>query len=369
MNGRARTCLALALLASGCGEVPPVAYETDHFDVAPDFEHPVCAGTLAHFEEHLAFVESALARPVPHGERIRLYWITGDLDSWCSERAIGCYYPGTRVIVGAGESTSHEIVHAVLNAEAHTNLFLEEALAELYSGVAAYRPLSQLDSGPKPSDLLWLSVTDYRLGELDYSVGRHFIAFVYHHYGTAAVRGIADVVATGASPHEIEHAFERFTERTLAELEAEYLASRRSLYAGLEETKVPELEHEPKWVDVSLRCDEDTTMGPLWGADPGMFRVFRLVLDEPRRVDVGLMAPPDLSVDLIDVRRERGAGKVVDFFHPQTSGEVEHPRVQGGESASFLLSAGTHLVVVWRAGYDYSDAFLQIDVRDFPHQG
>ena len=94
---------ALALLGlAGCKEVPEVAYETEHFEIAPDFDYPVCGGTLAHFEDHLAFVESSLARTVPHGERIRFYWITRDIDSWCRSRAIGCYYPGTRVIVRTG---------------------------------------------------------------------------------------------------------------------------------------------------------------------------------------------------------------------------------------------------------------------------
>ena len=70
------------------------------------------------------------------------------------------------MIIGTGESVSHEIVHVVLNAEAQTNYFLEEALAERYSGVGAYHR-DVYDTRPNPSELLWLSPTDYRYPFMD----------------------------------------------------------------------------------------------------------------------------------------------------------------------------------------------------------
>lgn len=364
---RARTALPLLLaplaLAS-CREVPEVAYETEHFEIAPDFDHPICAGTLAHFEDHLDFVESALARSVPFGERIRFYWITEDLDSWCSEGSLGCYYPGTRVIVGTGESASHEIVHAVLNAEAHTNYFLEEALAELFSGVGAYHR-DELDERPSPSELLWLSPTDYRFGELDYEVAAHFMAFVYREYGNGSTRGIADVVVSGAGPPELEQVFERFTGSKFDVVEADYEADASVFYPGLREDDVAQVS-DRSFHDVSLRCDEDTTFGPLPDTSPGMYRTLRVFLDDPQEVEVELRAPADVRVIVVDVRGERASGRVVDFFHPKLSGRREHPIVHGGERVRMSLRAGTHLLVIERAGYDYTDAFLQIDPIEFP---
>ncbi|MFV8755703.1 hypothetical protein ACNOYE_34565 [Nannocystaceae bacterium ST9] len=366
-----RAALLLAALAgsSGCNEVPEVAYQTEHFDIAPDFDHPICAGTLHRFEDHLAFVESALSRPVPHGERIRFYWITGDLDSWCSDRAIGCYYPGTRVIIGTSATAPHEIVHAVLNAEAQTNLFLEEALAELYSGVGAYRPASARDQGPTPDELLWLSLSDYRFGELDYGVAKHFAAFIRDRFGQGTIREIASVVATGAGPPELEHAFELRTNYAFDELEQAYVDDAHSFYPGLREGVVAKIEGQGAWIDAALRCDEETTLGPLWDERPGMYRTFRLIIDEPSTVDVRLVAPEDMWVDVIDVRRERTAGKVIDFSHPVLSGRREHPRVMGGETAALQLRSGTHLLVVAREGYAYSDAFLQVEIREFGRLG
>jgi hypothetical protein len=356
--------LAFGLGLAGCSELPEVAYETKHFEVAPDFDHPICAGTLAYLEDHLHFVESSLARSVPYGERIRFYWITEDLDSWCSRRAVGCYYPGTRIIVARGESISHEIVHAVLNAEAQTNYFLEEALAELYSGTAAYHRDIH-DTRPDPSELLWLSPLDYRFGELDYEVAAHFMSYVEHRFGNGTTRALADVVVTAAGPPELEQAFARFTGISFEQLEQDYEASAPSYYSGLRELDVPAILDE-RWVDVSLHCDREDTFGPLPDETPGMYRTLRLVLEDPSAVDVELVGPPEVSATFVDIRRERGAGVVLDFHHPKLSNRREHETIHGGEAKTFQLRHGTHLVVIAREGYEYADAFLRAVPRKFP---
>lgn len=358
--------LLLGLLIASCTDVPEVAYETEHFEVAPDFDHPICAGTLAYFETHLKFVESALARSVPLGQRIRFYWITEDLDSWCSKRAQGCYYPGTRVIAGGGESVSHEIVHAVLNAEAQTNYFLEEGIAELYSGVGGYRR-DQFDTRPDPGELLWLSPSDYRFGALDYAVAGHFLAYIEDKYGSATTRALASVVVTAAGPPELEQAFSRFTGDSFATIEADYKTHGRSYYRGLHELDVPAIE-DTRWVDVSLRCDDELTFGPLPDNSPGMYRSVRLVLRESSVVEAALVAPPEFVATFVDVRGELSAGVVVDFFHPKLGGTREHPVLHGGETASLELRAGTHLIVISEPGYRYADAFLRLVPHVVPRE-
>jgi hypothetical protein len=355
------SCLALLL---GCREIPEVAYETEHFEIAPDFDHPICQGTLTYFEDHLRFVESALGRSVPFDERIRFYWITQGIDSWCSERALGCYYPGTRVIISSGDSASHEIVHAVLNAEARTNFFLEEALAEVFSGTGAYRR-PRVDGRASPGDLLWLSPTDYRFGELDYAVANHFMAYVHTTFGSSSTRGIADVVVTGAGPPDLERVFERFTGTDFDAIEADYLDTANNYYPGLRDRDVTAVVNS-RWLDVSLRCDRDGTYGPLPDASPGMYRTLRVELGEPTVVDFELLAPSDVRLTVLDVRAERGAGRVLDFFHPRPTGAFEHPIVQGGERRSFALRAGTHLLLIERASYEFTDAFLQVVPLELP---
>jgi len=355
---------ALGLALSGCKDIPEVAYETRRFEIAPDFDHPICAGTLAQFEDHLSFVESALARSVPFDERIRFYWITDGLDNWCSARARGCYYPGTRVIVGSGTSVHHEIVHAVLNAEAHTNFFLEEALAELYSGVGSV-DLAALDTRPSPGELLWLSPTDYRFGDLDYVVAHRFMGHVHHEHGAGSIRGIASVVVSAAGPPELEQVFKRFTGLDFDAIEANYLGRARSFYPGLHDKHVPEALGK-RWHDVSLRCDSAETLGPLPDSSPGMYRSLRLELDEPRSVSFELRAPADVRLTIVDARRERAAGWVVNFLHPKLSGRRQHPVIHGGEALDVQLRAGTHLLIIERASYEYTDAFLQVLPLELP---
>ncbi len=87
---------------------------------------------------------------------------------------------------------------------------------------------------------------------------------------------------------------------------------------------------------------------------------------EPGAVDVELLAPERVEATFVDVRRERGAGVVIDFFHPKLSREREHETVHGGQRATVQLRRGTHLVVISQLGYEYSDAFLQAVPRTFP---
>lgn len=366
---RARPWLLAALIpvapALACHEVPAVAYETERFEVAPDFDYPICAGTLAHLEDHLDFVEASLSKTVPYGERIRFYWITEDVDSWCSERALGCYYPGTRVIIGNAASADHEIVHAVLNADAQTNLFLEEGLAELYSGVGSRRPAST--GSLAPSELLWISASDYRFGELDYAVAQHFLTYMHKSAGPGVVRALSEVVVTGAGPPALEQAVERFAAVDYDTLEEQYLAFNALYYPGLREDAVTALEGDD-WVDVSLRCDEDSTLGPLPETAPGMYQVRRLVLPERGAVDFELVGPEDVHLLVIDVRAERNRGRVLDFFWPRPAGIVEHPELRGGERRTLQLLPGTFLLYVFREDYEYSDVYLRAVVREFPRE-
>ena len=305
---------------------------------------------------------------MPFGERIRFYWITEDLDSWCSSRALGCYYPGTRVIVGTGHSATHEIVHAVLNADAQTNLFLEEALAEHFSGVGIRRPNSK--TSLDPSELLWISPTDYRFGELDYAVAQHFVAYIYSRFGSGTIRSLTNVVITGAGPPDLETAFERFTDIRYADLEALYFRESHGYYPGLRDSDIPEIPHIPttSWTDVSLRCSEATTYGPLVDVSPGMYRTLRLVLKKPRIVELEFAAPEDVELTLLNVDAELRRGRILDFFHPHPTGRFEHPKLRGSETVRLQLEAGTHLLMVSREGYESADAFLGIELVEFPRE-
>jgi hypothetical protein len=193
------------------------------------------------------------------------------------------------------------------------------------------------------------------------------MSYIESQFGESSTRALANVVVTAAGPRELEQAFERFTGVSFEELEQQYKASANSYYRGLHDQDIAEIV-DPRWLDVSLRCDSEHTFGPLPDGQPGMYRSLRLVLDDPSTVDVELIAPGRVSAQFVDIRRERGAGVVVDFFHPELSGRREHEIVSGGEQRSLQLRDGTHLVVISQAGYESGDAFLHVVPRTFPRE-
>jgi hypothetical protein len=341
---------------TACSELPEVAYETERFEIAPDFDYPICAGTLEYLDGHLGWVEDAVNHELPRDERVRFYWITEDIGQWCRGDAQGCYFPGTRVIFASGASVTHEMVHAVLDAEAQTNLFFEEGLAEHYSGVGV-RYRGRRSGEFDLAETVWLSARGYRRGELDYALAAHFIAFVEAEFGHGAVQRITNAVVAGVGPEELERELEKHTHMSFEQLGELYAERARKRYAGLRDRDVPELAWSYS-VDVSLRCDDASTFGPLPDGSPGMYRTLRVELSEPRVVDLDLWGPDTLRLELIDLAREREAGPVLDVFHPQPGGAVEHPRMVGGDQARWELRAGTHLLLISQHGYELAEASL-----------
>jgi hypothetical protein len=354
-----RTLWLLAALASaaGCQQAPEVRYVTDRLEIAPDFDHEVCQGTLDHLDEHVTFVENELTRWIPPGERIRYYWLTDGLDGWCSDGAAGCYYPGTHVVIGDSSTVTHEIVHAVLDAEARTNLFLEEALAEVFSGVGAYHDPTG-SQRPEPSELLWLSPAEYREGDLDYRVASHFMSYLYRTHGRAPIRGLASTVVAGSSPDEIESVVLDEFKLPFSSIEETYIDEADSYYRGLADDSIEsvKLKHAP--LEVELDCGTANTYGPLWDGGAGTYRVFSTWVDEPTRYELTLHGPDELELRIIDLRRQRSRGVVVDWHNPHTLVPLKAPTIHGGETHVVDLSRGRYLLVYSTEDYEPLHATL-----------
>lgn len=360
-----RPILALSLPAlvvaalGGCEAPPEVAYTTERLEIAPDFDYPVCQGTLDHLDGHVTFVEDQLTRWIPPGERVRFYWLTRGLQDWCSEGAAGCYYPGTRIVIGDSSTVTHEIVHAVLDAEARTNLFLEEALAEAFSGVGAYHDPDD-DARPSPSELLWLSPDEYRQGDLDYVVASHFMSYLRSAHGVAPVRGLAAQVVAGASPDELEIEFDYEFDQPFSSLEAEYVEGAPTFIRGLGENQATVAAVGPAAIDVELDCGEVHTYGPNADGSAGMFRVFQTQVPQAGEYDIAIHGHPDLELRIVDLRRQRGWGNVIDWHNPVVLDDAKLPAMHGGDRLRVNLRSGLHLMVFSTEGYDPSRASLQM---------
>ena len=365
MHRAAALAVTLAGL-SACQNPPEISYETAHFEIATDFDAPVCEGTLDYFESHLEWVEGELGVKLPTDTKIRVYWLEDTLDEWCREGASGCFYPGTKVLFSNGRSISHEMVHVLLNAEAHTSLFIEEGLAELYSGVGT-RYRRDEDEAPPVAELVWLTPDEYRGRKLDYALAGHFAGWLRQELGPVVNQRLAGVVTAGGGPEDLARELDRL-HHDLDSIEANYTEHYRTSYRGLRDTELPELELD-YGVELELNCGDPSTMGPLPDGSGGMYQVHRLVVQADQLLDLHLYAGPEVRLDLIDTRSERGSGQMIDFHMPIPRESLEHPHLQGTQQATLEVRKATYLLYVWTPSHAAQSVTIEANLRPRPALG
>jgi hypothetical protein len=99
-----------------------------------------------------------------------------------------------------------------------------------------------------------------------------------------------------------------------------------------------------------------------------MFRPHGVLVPAAGDYELELEADPELELSIIDLRRQRSRGHIVDWNNPITLEDVELPTLRGGEHARVQLREGTHLFVFSTRGYAPGSARVRatrIDTR--PH--
>ena len=362
----ASLCAASLLLATlACDASPEIRYETHHLEIATDFDAPVCQGTLDYLEDHLRFVQSTLDLRLPDDAKVRVYWLEDTLDEWCRPDATGCFYPGTRVVFSKGQSITHEMVHALLNAEAHTSLFIEEGLAELYSG-AGSRHRRSGDQPPPIAELVWLTPEEYRARALDYSLAANFATWLHSEYGEVINQRLAKVVAEGGGPEELAYELERLNKADMHEIEQRYADLHRTNYSGLRDGEVPALEFGEA-IDVELSCADPETFGPLPSGEAGMYQTFRLrVLEDNQLLDLRMYAGEDVRAELIHLNAERSRDNVIDLFMPRPLEGLERPELRGTEELELEIERGSYLLYVSTRSDEPQSLQIAANLRDRP---
>ncbi len=340
-----RTTLVVALLcgASGCSDLPEVQYHREGFDLAVEFDHPVCEGTLAAMEERVELVahETDRLRDTP----MTIYWLEGELERICPRPTSGCFIPGTQIVASTGGSLHHEIVHAVMNTRG-SNPFAEEGLAEVLSGVAAYRPA---DDRGNPLSSFGLSRKDARDGEVDYDRAAHFMHFVRREAGERTIAALTDAIDRDDSPAQITEMLERELERSAAEIEAEYAeapvffpSSRVTETASLGEIDLT------AGVDLPLDCGDASTLGPLSEDDGGMYHVRRIATDG--RVEGTLYFAADPGVRASLFREADPNGKwIQNWWAPEPHMDEERIDLRPGERVWVSLNPADHWLLMIRS--------------------
>ncbi len=237
-------------------ELPPVKYTTSRLEIAPDFEQPVCAGSIALLDGHVARVERLLELPLS-GERIRVYWLTGNVEQYCAiEHVSGCAHG--RTVYSDWTSLHHELVHAVAWSMGSTDRMLAEGVAVAFDG-------SDHGFGVwRPDVLLGGNVWD----DLDYATAGRFVRFLYEKHGIEPLAITYRSLDRNESHAAVERAFELAYGRTFAGLEREYYDEAPAVYPGIGYCDHPMLDwHGDVWRHtISLACDGAATRGPVFDA-------------------------------------------------------------------------------------------------------
>lgn len=339
----------------GCHALPELSIETERLRIATSFDAPVCEGTLAAFDEHVDSVELALGQPritTP----ILLYWLD-DVSDRCGDGAGGCFYPGTHVVFAEQQSINHEMVHAVLDSTA-TSYFVEEGMAELYSGADVYyRPDPDR---ARPREALHMSRSEYRKGDLNYAAAAHFMRFVYDRKGEAAMKGLAETIAGGGSTDDIEEELESIFADDIADIESLYFDEAHTYYPGFAARSIEKLTTGELYdgVSVELDCADESTHGPLAPDTPGVYSVRWIEVQREGVAEIRVDGEVGGWVILFDP--VRGPGSTTDWSMPQPEVDEDALRLVPGDVVSTQLTKGTHLLVF---GADGDRTELQLRMR------
>ncbi len=367
MSASMMSIIALATvlmsMLGACAPLPEVKYETDRLQIAPDFDDPICEGTLFALDEHLEKVEDGLGE-VGVQEPLRLYWMREQLADTCGEGRGGCFFPSTRMMFARSRSITHEMTHAVLDSEGDS-YFLEEGMAELLSGVGVYHDLAEDQS--TPGQRLRMSRSEYRAGGFDYDAAAHFMRYVFDHRGFHAVRRLATEVEAGATPERLESILEEVMGRDIDEIEANYRRNSRAAYEGLSYEDIAAIDVEsvdtdpsslgPEWLtlsaEVELDCLAEDTMGPLPEDREGMYQVRRVWIPKNRGAVVRVEGDPGTWARVFDPYARSRHGVMTDWMMPNAQIDEDGLEVAAGETITGQLRAGTWAVML---GADYAGA-------------
>lgn len=340
-----RACVVAASLlgAVGCSELPEVQYHREGFDLAVEFDHPVCEGTLRAMEERVQLVaqETDRRKDTP----MTIYWLSGELERICPRPAAGCFIPGTQIVASTSGSLHHEIVHAVMNTRG-SNPFAEEGLAEVLSGVAAYQPADQRGD---PLSSFGLSRKDARHGEVDYDRAAHFMHYVRGEGGEHAVAALTDAIDRDDGPAQIVEMLERELRRSAADIEADY-AQAPVFYPSSRamETEPIDAFELAAGVNLPLDCSHESTFGPLSEDSGGMYHLLRLESEARLEGTLFFVADPGVRATLFREVDPKGRW-VQNWWAPRPDLDEDHIDLRGGERIRVSLDPAEHWLLMVRS--------------------
>lgn len=261
---------ALLMNTVSCGDPPiqpepepkpgpdiEVTVHTAHLDIAPAYDGPLCAGTIAQWEAQAAYLvdlwDIELPRPIP------IYLLSGDndLDSigltpYCPSGVAACYSGSTASVYTAPISAPHEIVHAVLASVNHPLSTMIESTAE---GFVGDRAILYLGVETPPGFLIHGHPYSYP----------HFIRWLAQAYSPATFIELYAAMPKNADSETFSEVLEEVLGLSEEELISQYRATAAYAYPGHSMcTSDPLAWNGDGALDhtIVLDCSNETTFGP-----------------------------------------------------------------------------------------------------------
>lgn len=301
--------------------MPPVQYESARVRIAPYFDEPVCAGTLARLEGWIDRIEDrsglALADPVT------FYWGPEGVAPGCDGAdVLGCARVKSMEMYGLLLAAEHELAHLIGGQLGVATPLVEEGWASALTDICAHlvdRDEITLDFLAKPRPLTIA----------DQAHAIHFTMFLVDRFGIEQVNEFKRRSPPQSTPSELATAFAAAFDVEFEQARTEWLTWPGELCHRWEPPSTHVYTGGALDLDFSPACDDEDTIGPYEVAfaehearfsmelRPGMYQSVyvdvpfglevELSLDGP--TDSWMFASPTQCWDVLAPRIELDAGE------------------------------------------------------------
>jgi len=252
------TLLAVGALVVGCEDRPAVVIEGERVAVAPYFDAPVCAGSVAEFDGMVKSVEhdSGLEGP----RLTTFFWGPGAVEHGCSGSAFACARSEKAEVFGLLSSFRHEVAHVVGHRAGRGAAVVEEGFAishetEKCASVDFSGPVSLRDYLDVTSDEIHASGGA--------AIGGHFAIYLGRLHGLKRWSELKVLVPPGSSIAELDDAFEVVYGMSLDDAERLWQAEAPHIMCPGQPEPALVWTGEPIVLAHDLDCDDVSTFGPL----------------------------------------------------------------------------------------------------------
>lgn len=248
------------MLVAACEEKPPIVIEGRRVAVAPYFDAPVCAGSVASFDSMVETIESETRLTAPR--LTTFYWGGDAVTANCggNSGALSCASVGKPEIFGYRSLLRHELAHAAGGKNGPAVPVVEEGFA-ISNGDICVSLSNFEDRLHSIREYADVSTTDiHRSGGS--VVAGHFAVYLARSHGAVAWREFKDRSPPGTNAEELGDAFESAYGVPLDEAERDWFTEAPRKVCPPVREPIIMWTGAPLTFTHDLDCDRADTLGP-----------------------------------------------------------------------------------------------------------